>query len=107
MNNEEIIELYKTQEGRFYLVTEILKQDNFSITKIVAAKEMATKEKLDENRIFISGLAFRATSMFGDKIQDVIKNIEQVKPLVAQDIIKCGVIKGTQLEKELIEQYQN
>lgn len=104
MKDEILLELYKTQEGRFEILKEILKQDNFSIARIVEAKETALTEKLSENSIFISGLAMRSTVMFGLP-KDVLKMIDQVKPLVAEDILKSGVIKGTEMEKQLLAQY--
>jgi hypothetical protein len=107
MKEEIILELYKTREGRFSLLTEILKLDGFSISEIVNAKETAMNIELVEKNTLISGLAFRATSMFGEKVQDTLKAIEQVKPLVAKDILKSGVVKGTSFEKQLLEQYPN
>ncbi len=105
MKQEELLEAYKTPEGRFYIVKEIMKRDSMSITEIVNAKETAAHETLEENRNFISGLAFRATAMFGETPKDTLKAIEQVKSLVAEDILKSGVVRGTEFEKRLLEQY--
>jgi len=105
MKNEALIELYKTQEGRYEIILDILKQDKFSIAQIVEVKERAMTETLHENDVLISGLAFRSTAMFGMKPKDVLENIELIKPLVAKDIIKSGVVRGTPFEKELLEKY--
>ena len=100
---EEILKL--NRDERFELLVEILKLDNFSIVQIVNAKEIAMGEKISEQNTLISGLALRASSMFGEKPTDVLKNIELVKPLVAQDILKSGVVKETVFEKQLLEQF--
>ena len=105
MEKEQIIELYKTKEGRAEIIKEIILKDNFSIAEIVQFKEEAMRVKLSENSVLISGLAFRATTMFGDTPQDTLKNIEQVKPLVAEDILKSGVVRGTEFEKQLLAKY--
>ena len=96
-----------TKEERYGILLEIFKIDNFSISQIVEVKELSMKQKLEENNKLISGLAFRATSIFGDTPKDTLKNIEQVKPLVAEDIIKSGVVRGTPFEERLLKQYPN
>lgn len=104
---ENIQELSKTKEGRLEIFYNIIKQDNLSITDIIRIKEHALNNTLKENNELIYGLAFRSTCMFGIKSKDVLESIKLVKPLVAKDILKSGVVKGTPFEKELLEKYSD
>ena len=99
-------ELYKTKEGRLVILHNIIREDNLSITEIVEAKERALNERITNQNTLISGLGIRSCAIFGENVTDVLQKIEQVKPLVALDIIKTGVTRGTPFEKELIAQYQ-
>ena len=103
MDNEELLELYKTKKGRKYILFNIIKQDNVSITEIVNIKEKALNKKIEEDNELISGLAMRSTVMF-DNTENMIKRIKEIKPLVAKDIIKSGVVKGTVFEEELLKE---
>ena len=98
-------ELYKTKEGRLQILHTIIKNDNVSIAEIVKVKENAMQERFSELNTIASGLGLRATAIFGIKPKDILENIELVKPLVAKDIIKLGIVKGTAFEKELLERY--
>lgn len=101
----DLQELYKTKEWRMIIFIEILKKDNLSIVEIVNAKETAMNSKISEKNELISGLAFRATAMFWENPKEVIKAIEQVKPLVAKDIFKSWVVKWTRFEQKLLKTY--
>lgn len=98
-------ELYKTKKGRLSILYTIIRDDNLSIAEIVSQKEQAMNEKATEQNKLISGLALRATTMFGISPKEVLGNIEMVKPLVAKDILKSGVCKGTLFEETLLAQY--
>jgi hypothetical protein len=102
---DEIIKLYATREERYEVLLGILEIDNFSIAEIVLLKEKSLQQRISDDNKLISGLALRATTMFGISPKEVLGNIEMVKPLVAQDILKSGVVKGTPFEKELLAQY--
>jgi len=52
----------------------------------------------------ISGLAFRSTVMFDNNTENMIERIKELKPLVAGDIIKSGVVEGTVFEEELLKE---
>jgi len=104
MNKEVLLELYKTEKGRKYIIFNIIKQDNLSITEIVNIKEQALNKKIEEDNELISGLAMRSTVMFDNNTKTMIKRIKEIKPLVAKDIIKSGVIKGTVFEEELLKE---
>ena len=104
MNNEELLELYKTERGREEIVFNIINQDNLSITNIVNIKEQALNKKIEEDNELISGLAFRSTVMFDKNTENIIERIKELKPLVARDIIKSGVVKGTVFEEELLKE---
>ena len=104
MNNEVLLELYKTEKGRKYIIFEIIEQDNLSITNIVNIKEQALNKKIEEDNKLISGLAMRSTVMFDNNTENMIKRIKEIKPLVAKDIIKSGVVKGTVFEEELFKE---
>ena len=103
MDNEELLELYKTEEGRKGIVFNIIEQDNLSIADIVYLKEQALNKKIEKDDKLISGLAFRSTVMFDNDTKNMIKHIKEIKPLVAKDIIKSGVVKGTVFEDKLLE----
>jgi len=104
MNNEELLELYKTERGREEIVFDIINQDNLSITNIVKIKEEALTKKREEDNELISGLAFRSTVMFDNNTENMIERIKELKPLVAGDIIKSGVVEGTVFEEELLKE---
>ena len=104
MNNEVLLELYKTKKGRKYIIFNIIKQDNLSITEIVNIKEQALNKKIKEDNKLISGLAMRSIVMFDSNTENMIERIKELKPLVAKDIIESGVVKGTVFEEELLKQ---
>jgi len=104
MNKETLIELYQTEKGRKYIIFEIIEQDNLSITNIVNIKEQALNKKIEEDNKLISGLAMRSTVMFDSNTENMIERIKELKPLVAKDIIKSGVVKGTVFEEELFKE---
>ena len=104
MNKEELEELYKTERGRKEIVFNIIKQDNLSIADIVYLKEQALNKKIEEDNELISGLAMRSTVMFDNNTENMIERIKELKPLVAKDIIKSGVVKGTVFEEELLKE---
>ena len=104
MNNETLLELYKTKKGRKYILFNIIKKDNVSITEIVNIKEQALNKKIEEDNELISGLAMRSTVMFDKNTKNMIERIKELKPLVAKDIIKSGVVKGTVFEEELLKE---
>ena len=104
MDNEELLELYKTERGREQIVFDIIKQDNLSIADIVYLKEQALNKKIEEDDELISGLAFRSTVMFDNDTKNMIKHIKEIKPLVAKDIIKSGIVKGTVFEDNLLKE---
>ena len=104
MNKEELLELYKTERGREEIVFDIINQDNLSITNIVKIKEEALTKKREEDNELISGLAFRSTVMFDNNTENMIERIKELKPLVAKDIIKSGVVEGTVFEEELLKE---
>jgi len=97
----------KTKKERLLIFYEIMKIDNLSITEIVAIKEKALNDNLKEKNDLISGLSFRASAIFGDTPKDTLKNIEQVKELIAEDIVKSGVLYGTEFQHKLLKQYPN
>ncbi|MDD4584798.1 MAG: hypothetical protein PHR33_02930 [Bacilli bacterium] len=104
MNKEELLELYKTERGRKEIVFDIINQDNLSITNIVKIKEEALTKKREEDNELISGLAMRSTVMFDNNTENMIERIKEIKPLVAKDIIKSGVVEGTVFEEELLKE---
>ena len=104
MDNEVLIELYQTERGRAEIVFNIIKQDNLSIADIVYLKEQALNKKIEEDNELISGLAMRSTVMFDNNTKTMIERIKELKPLVARDIIKSGVVKGTVFEEELLKE---
>ena len=104
MDNEELLELYQTERGRAEIVFNIIKQDNLSIADIVYLKEQALNKKIEEDNELISGLAMRSTVMFDNNTKTMIERIKELKPLVARDIIKSGVVKGTVFEEELLKE---
>lgn len=94
-----------TREESLEKLYEIIREHNVSITEIVEIKERAMNEKISEQNTLISGLSLRSCVMFGENPTMVLKNIEMVKPLVAKDILKTGIVRGTDFEKELLMQY--
>ena len=104
MDNEVLIELYQTERGRAEIVFNIIKQDNLSIADIVYLKEQALNKKIEEDNELISGLAMRSTVMFDNNTKNMIERIKELKPLIAKDIIKSGVVKGTVFEEELLKE---
>ena len=104
MNKETLIELYQTKKGRKYIFFKIIEQDNLSITEIVNIKEQALNKKIEEDNELISGLALRSTVIFDNNTENMIERIKELKPLVAKDIIKSGVVKGTVFEEELLKE---
>jgi len=107
MNNEVLLELYKTEKGRKEIVFNIIEQDNLSIADIVNIKEQALNKKIKKDNELISGLAMRSTVMFDNNTKTMIKRIKEIKPLVAKDIIESGVVKGTVFEEELLKELKN
>ena len=104
MDNEVLLELYKTEKGRKYIIFEIIEQDNLSIADIVYLKEQALNKKIKKDNELISGLAMRSTVMFDNNTENMIERIKELKPLVAKDIIESGVVKGTVFEEELLKE---
>ena len=107
MNKETLIELYQTKKGRKYIIFNIIKQDNLSITDIVYLKEQALNKKIEEDNKLISGLAMRSAVIFDNNTENMIERIKELKPLVAKDIIESGVVKGTVFEEELLKELKN
>lgn len=98
LKDEVLVQLYQTKEGREAIVQEILKGDSLSIADIVLAKENAMNETINEYRNLNLGMGIRASLFLGKSRK---KDLENVKPLLAEDILKTGVLAGSAFEKTL------
>ena len=93
----EILEQFNklSKDEKQYLLMIML--EGFSITEIVSMKETQMDKKLEDDNRLISGMAMRSSAMFSSDS----KEVKNLLPLVAKDLLGTNVFKGTEFETEL------